>query len=213
MIHNIDYLREAAAANAHDQKIQRLKEQLAEAEADKREAEKRAKAIATSDTAVGMVLSAPLRQVGLTADAADALDYLLSMPIGRFGSLIQAAVEAEPETSVASFIRDTIQTKHAELSEAGRKLALTREWLAYKQDCESFAAWQRDNPDKVSWRTKPASRAQYFLMWRTAQYLGIDPLVRCKRGEAHDWLMLHGANLRLKAVELAIQQIEEGLNG
>lgn len=213
MLYDLKYLRAVAAANAEEQNVQRLREQFAKAEAKKREANKRVKVIATSDTAVGMALSAPLRNAGMTADVADALDYMLSMPLKQFGELIQAAVAVEPETSAVSFIRNFIEKQHDELNEKGRRLALAREWLAYKQDCESFAAWQKANPDKLSWRTKPASRAQYFLIWRTAEYLGIEPLLNCKSGEAHDWLMENGANLRLKSVAEAMQRIEEAFHG
>lgn len=213
MLHDLDYIRAAAAAHAEEQTVQRLKEQLAKAEADRREADKRVKAIATSDTAIGMALSAPFRAAGMTADTADALNYILSLPLKQFGELIQTAIAVEPETSVVLFIRNLIEKQHDGLNDKGRKLALSREWLAYKQDCESFAAWQKANPEKLSWRTKPASKAQYFLIWRTAQYLGIEPLFKCKSGEAHDWLMKHGANLRLKAVAEAMQLIEGAFHG
>ncbi|NCP14626.1 MAG: hypothetical protein GW858_10760 [Sphingomonadales bacterium] len=213
MLYDLNYLRAVKAAQAEEQKVQRLKDQLAKAEAEKREAEKRTKAIATSDTAVGMALSAPFRTAGLTADTADALNYVLSLPLKQFGELIEAAVAVEPETSVISFICNSIEKQPDELNEKGRRLALAREWFAYKKDCESFVAWQKANPDKLSWRTKPASNAQYFLMWRTAQYLGIEQPFNCKSGEAHDWLMEHGANLRLKSVAEAIQLIEEAFHG
>lgn len=213
MLHDLDYLRAAAAAHAEEQKVKRLKEQLAKAEAEKREADKSVKAIATSDTAIGMALSAPFRAAGMTADTADALNYTLSLPLRQFSELIQAAVTVKPEISVVTFIRNFIEKQHDELNDKGRRLALTHEWLAYKQDCESFAAWQKANPDEVSWRTKPASKAQYFLIWRTAQYLGIEPLFKCKSGEAHDWLMEHGANLRLKPVAEAMELIDEAFRG
>lgn len=190
-----------------------MREQLAQAEADKRAAERRERAVATHPAAVAMALSAPLRQEGLGAEHADALNFALSLPIEQFLREVESRAGAKPGASVAHLVAEIVKSGQDELRLKGRNLALEREWLAYERECESFAAWQKANPDKTSWRSKPASRAQYFLMWRTAEALGIRAIGNCKSGDAHDWLMHHGANLRLKAVGEALGKIKGALNG
>lgn len=213
MLYSEEHFKASVDALEASALIEKLREQLAQAEADKRSAERRQRAVANHPTAVAMAVSAPLRQEGIGSEHADALNFVLSLPIEQFMEEAEARVGSKPTASVAHLVAEIVKSGQEELGLKGRDLALEREWRAYEWQCENFAAWQKANPEKTSWRSKPASRAQYFLMWRTAEALGIRAIGNCKSGDAHDWLVKHGANLRLKAVGEALGKIKGTLNG
>jgi len=84
-------------------------------------------------------------------------------------------------------------------TEQAAAVALSKQLLAtYAAELESFRAWQRENPDNLAWRKKPATRAQVFLIARLAVARGIESPSRLNRGDAHDWIEHNGGNPRLE---------------
>ncbi|MGY6637952.1 MAG: hypothetical protein ACXIUO_12530 [Erythrobacter sp.] len=182
---------------------------LSEIDREKANSKKPRSPIATHPTANGMALSAPLRREGLTAEHSDALNYALSLPMEQFVGRLEPLAKEKPDASIAYLLAEMVKSDPEGLAKKGRELTLRREWLDYLRNSAAFAEWQQANPEKTSWRSKPATRPQYFLMWRTSEALGVEAPVNCNRGEAHDWLMRYGANLRLRVVGSASQNSDE----
>ncbi len=95
-----------------------------------------------------------------------------------------------------------VRANFEEWSRRGKALLHQQAKAAYEKECRSFANWEKDNPQAKGWRDQPATRAQWMLIRRTADRLDIAEVpMRLKRGEAHDWLQLHNANLRFRSTD------------
>ncbi|EZP70385.1 hypothetical protein BV96_03350 [Sphingomonas paucimobilis] len=139
------------------------------------------------------------REAGYTGEMASARVFLRTLPIRDYIQQISPYAASMPDATniqmEAAAVRDNLDV----WTKRGDALLLERARGDYAAECASFDKWERDNPDKGGWRTQKSTRAQWLLMLRTADALGIAPPRSANRGEAHDWLRAHGGNLRLAA--------------
>jgi hypothetical protein len=186
------------AAREADRQAEELRERLLAAKKAARAATCKVTKATGSRSASAHALYAHQEEVGYTGDHASALYFLRNLDFDAYQAALRPFAEAKPERAVIAVEYEAVTAKFEEWSERGAKLYLAKEWRAYERDCESFERWQAENPDKTGWRDQPATRRQYFLMWRTAMARDIDYPKMVKRGVAHDWLMENGANVRLR---------------
>lgn len=139
------------------------------------------------------------REAGYTGEMASARVYLRTLPIREYVEQISPYAVSMPDATniqmEAAAVRDNLDA----WTKMGDALLLKRAKADYAAECASFDKWERDNPDKGGWRTQKSTRAQWLLMLRTADALGIAPLRSANRGQAHDWLRANGGNIRLAA--------------
>lgn len=106
------------------------------------------------------------RDAGYDGEMASARVWLRSLPIHDYITALTPFVEA---MSAAPNIAIEVAAVRANLSnwtEKGDALLLDRARRDYAIELDSFLAWQRDNLDKKSWRTRPPTRTQLFLVSR-----------------------------------------------
>lgn len=137
------------------------------------------------------------RDAGYDGEMASARVWLRTLPIHDYIAVLVPHAEAMPDTSNIQIEVAAVRANQTEWTEKGDALLLERARRDYVAELESFRAWQRDNPDKKDWRTRPPTRTQLFLISRNAARLGIDEPFNLDRGGAHDWIEAHGGNLRL----------------
>lgn len=196
----------------YDPDLEKLK--LAEREAEKEAAEARAKlasamkaARAASDkvakaqdsrSASAYALYAQHEDAGYNGTHASPLFYLRSLDLDRYAATLRPFANAKPGRALIEVEHEAVTANFEEWTRKGQKIYHEKEVRAYEMDCESFERWQAENSDHKGWRDLPATRRQYFLMWRTGMVRDIDYPKMTKRGEAHDWLKENGANIRLR---------------
>ncbi len=198
MIFNPEAEKAKRAQRAAEKEAEEAREKLAELRKAARAASDRAAKLTESRGASAYAIYAPYEEAGFSREHAPALFYLRSLDLERFNAALRPFAEAKPGQRLIVSEYDAITANLEEWNRRGEKLYYEKEVRAYDRDCEGFARWQMEHPDEKDWRELPATRRQYFLMWRTAIAKDIDYPRRVKRGVAHDWLVEHGANLRLK---------------
>ncbi len=137
------------------------------------------------------------RDAGYDGEMASARVWLRSLPIHDYIAALAPYAEAMPDASNIQVEVAAVRANQADWTKSGDALLLDRARRDYVTELGSFRAWQRDNPDKKDWRTRPPTRTQLFLISRNAVRLGIDEPFNLDRGGAHDWIEAHGGNLRL----------------
>jgi hypothetical protein len=148
-----------------------------------------------------MRLAAHDREVGYTGEMASARFYLRELPPREYFNTLLAFAQQMQGASLINVEVAAVRANLEDWTARGDALLLDRARRKYEQECASFEAWQAANPGRDDWRRKPATRAQWFLIARTADALGIATPTRLSCGEAHDWLTRHGGNLRLRRPE------------
>ncbi len=196
MLYDKDQIRleKIAAERAAEQ--EKIKAQLAEINRKKRAAESQLKAVSKHENWHSRILALPMREVDLTGEDGPAFYYLKQLSAKEYFGSISAVAADEENRTIAVLEYAAVKANHAEWTRRGEAIHYEKQKQKYQEECLSFAQWQAENPDKTGWRDKPATRLQYFLMWRTAQRLNIQTPVNIKRGEAYDWLIERDANLR-----------------
>lgn len=187
------------ARAAHDKML----EKLAELKRAARSAKSRLLATTRSEQWHRMTLGWLDREAGYTGEMASARVWLRSQPLRTYVDLM---LQAANGMGSATNIEIEVAAVNAHLSEwaaKGDALLLERAKRDYAADAASFAAWQREHPDHETWRRKPPTRAQGFLIARMTVVLGIEPPLRPNRGEAHEWIAAHGGNHRLGGEDTA----------
>lgn len=137
------------------------------------------------------------RDAGYDGEMASARVWLRSLPIHDYIAALAPHAEAMPDATNIHVEVAAVRAHHPEWTEKGDALLLDRARRDYADELEGFRVWQRDNPDKKDWRTRPPTSTQLFLISRNATRLGIDEPFNLDRGGAHDWIEAHGGNLRL----------------
>lgn len=197
----MEYDREAARRRRDYQKAlaarTKLEEKLARLNRETRNAKSRLLATTKSEQWHRMTLGWLDREAGYTGEMASARVWLREQPIQDYVQLLVPFAHAMHGASSIAIEVAAVRANLEDWTTRGDALLLDRARQAYADDLESFRQWQRDNPNQEGWRRKPATRAQGFLVSRTAAALGIDPPRRMTRGDAFDWIDRHGGNLRL----------------
>lgn len=197
------YDKKLAAAERDKRKeeaeLQKLLEQVLEKKQKLRNVKGRLLATAKSDTWHAMTLTAEARRIGFTGEHGEALFYLRSLPLSEYVEAVNSYANEAPEASILSVEYNAVQANMAEWTVLGKHKHWERARKEYEAEVEGFQNWQAENPDKTNWRDKPATNSQYFLIWRTAEQLGIDQPINLKCGDAHDWLNKNDANLRFRS--------------
>ena len=196
MLYDKDQIRLEKIAAERAAKQEKIKAQLAEINREKRAAESRLKAVSKHENWHSRILALPMREVDLTGEDGPAFYYLKQLSAKEYFGSISAVAADEEKRTIAELEYAAVEANHAEWTRRGEAIHFEKQKQKYQDECLSFAQWQAENPDKTGWRDKPATRLQYFLMWRTAQRLNIQTPVNIKRGEAYDWLSERDANLR-----------------
>jgi len=180
-------------------KLQKIQDQAAEKKQKLRAVKSRLFATTKSDKWHAIALTAEARRIGFTGEHAEALFHLRSLSLSDYVEAVTPFANAKPEASILSVEYDAVQANFTEWTELGKHQHWDRARCEYEAEVEGFKIWQAENPDRTTWRDKPASKNQYFLIWRTAEHLDIQQPLNLKCGEAHDWLDKHDANLRFRA--------------
>ena len=202
----MEYDREAARRRRDYEKAlaakAQLEEKLAKLSRDARNAKSRLLATTKSEQWHRMTLGWLDREAGYTGEMAPARVWLRHQTIHDFIELLAPHAATMPAATNIEIEVAAVRANLDDWSARGEALLLDRAKAAYAEDLASFARWQREHPGEDGWRRKPATRAQGFLVSRTAATLGIDAPLRLTRGDAFDWLKRHGGNLRLGGTDL-----------
>ena len=190
-------------------KLQKIQDQAAEKKQRLRAVKSRLFTTTKSDKWHAMALTAEARRVGFNGEHAEALFHLHSLPLSDYVEAVTPFANATPEASIMCVEYDAVQANFTDWTKLGKHKHWDRTRREYEAEVESFKKWQADNPDKTSWRDKPATKNQYFLIWRTAEQLAIQQPLNLNCGEAHDWLSKHDANLRFRATQTAATDSQE----
>jgi hypothetical protein len=153
------------------------------------------------------------RDAGYDGEMASARVWLRSLPIHDYIAALAPYVEAMPNAPNIAIEVAAVRANLSDWTESGDALLLDRARREYAAELESFREWQRHNPDKKSWRNRPPTRTQLFLINRNATRLGIDAPFNLDRGDAHDWIEAHGGNRRLADTVVDEGQAPESVNG
>ena len=109
-----------------------------------------------------------------------------------------AAFPAVSGTTLGDAVFALVNGDPGDLAPLGARVLHMRAAAAYHADCASFAAWQLEHPDALTWRDRPPVSAQGHLVRATAGQLDIAVPATGTRGEAAIWLADHDANLRFR---------------
>lgn len=197
----MEYDREAARRRRDYEKAlaakAQLEEKLAKLSRATRNAKSRLLATTKSEQWHRMALGWLDREAGYTGEMASARVWVRHQTIHDYIELLAPHAATMPDATNLAIEVAAVRANLDDWSAKGEALLLNRAKAAYAEDLAGFARWQREHPGEDGWRRKPATRAQGFLVSRTATTLGIDAPLRLTRGDAFDWLERHGGNLRL----------------
>lgn len=143
-------------------------------------------------------LGAEMHAAGFNGQMSPACAYLNSLSLDEYCDAIAPFGLRERDTVTELELR-AITSNLQDWTAKGGKIILERETKRYWDDHSAFGIWQAEHPRNKQWRSLTPTSRQMFLADRTAEFLEIDPPVRPSRGEAHEWLDAHGANLRIRS--------------
>lgn len=138
-------------------------------------------------------LGADLFYCGLATGDGLALMGLMSTGPANVARLLLDAAKTTPNIYVARLWPRIVNASRDEYEARGRYVSWQRRWARYKEDQDGFVAMISPNND--GWRDLHMSSDQRHLVQDSAIMLDIDIPEELTRGEAHDWLMRHGANV------------------
>ncbi len=137
------------------------------------------------------------RQVGYTGEMAEARHYLRTLTPRNYYSELKPFADADSTTTILEVEFAAVSANLKEWTERGKQVLFQQALAKYQQERAAFEDWQARNPGSTDWQRKPASKAQWMLIHRTSDTLGLtDVPMRLTCGEAYDWLQQHGGNLR-----------------
>ncbi|RVU02197.1 hypothetical protein EOE18_17835 [Novosphingobium umbonatum] len=144
-------------------------------------------------------LSAHDREIGYNGEMSEARYYLRSMQPRQYYYMLKEYAPENPSCSIAELELIAVKDNLTSWTEQGKMALYEKARRAYEEECKSFERWAAENPDKKTWRDKPASKLQWMLILRTVDALELNQTPsRLTRGEAHDWLKINGANVRFE---------------
>jgi hypothetical protein len=202
--------RELESAKAKEAK---LREELAALRNETRSAKNRLASATRHETWHVHRLAHLDRLAGYDGDMASARIYVRSLSFSDYMAVLRPYAEINPSATNLDIEVAAVIANRTNWHNKGEAIVLERERVAAEADRASWEAWQATHEDASGWRDKPMSRRQYFLVSRTADYLGVDTPGRMSRGEAFDWLVQHGGNLRLAREEVDGTGNEHSVNG
>lgn len=144
----------------------------------------------------GMKLSAHDREIGFDGAMADAHYELRNRTFTEYLAAIKPIADAMPGASVAEIEFAAVSQNLEEWTKMGEAALFEKARGKYLKECAEFARWTEEHPDEKHWRDWQPTRAQWMLIQRTAERLGVNMPIRLTCGAAHDWLEANGANLR-----------------
>ena len=139
------------------------------------------------------------REAGYNGEMASARVYLRGLPFQDYVQALAPFAEGMPGASNLAIEVAAVAANLSDWTVKGDTFLLERARRDYASENASFAAWQREHPEHETWRKKPPTRGQGFLITRITAAQDVEPPVRMNRGEAHDWIARHGGNPRLAA--------------
>jgi hypothetical protein len=187
--------------------LRKAEEKAAKAAARHAESKKQARAAharllastARHETWHAYRLSAQDRAAGFTGEMSEARHYLRSLPARDYVRELAPFAQEAPETAIVEIELKAVLANLAGWIAKGRERLYEAARAAYKAECANFSEWAANNPGADQWKDKPATRAQWMLIRRTAVALDLDDVpTKLSRGDAHDWLDRNGANIRYK---------------
>ena len=137
------------------------------------------------------------RLKGYDGEMASARIYVRSLPWPDYLAALMPYAEVMPDADNLAIEVAAVKDNLGQWDRLGDEIVLERERVTADADYAGWEAWQKKNPSQQQWRTKLMTSRQFFLVSRTADQLSIIAPPKMNRGEAHDWLSSHGANLRL----------------
>ena len=187
--------RKLADAKAREAK---LREELAAIQKAKRSARSGIDQITRHENWHARTLAAADRRAGYTGEMASARLYLRSLPVDKYSAILAQYAMGSSDADNLSVEVAAVRANFDQWHRKGEAIILDRERRAYAAECARWADREASQPTQ-SWRAKPMTRGQYFLIARTAEFLNVaEPTGKITRGAAHDWLKTHDANLRLR---------------
>lgn len=138
-------------------------------------------------------LGADLFYCGLATRDGLAMMGLMSTGPANVAQLLLEAAKTTPNIYVVRLWPRILNAKRDEYEARGRFVSWQRRWARYKEDQDGFVAMISPNDDR--WRDLHMSSDQRHLVQDSAIILDIDIPEAMTRGQAHDWLMRHGANV------------------
>lgn len=175
----------------------KLEEKKAELDRKARAAKSRLLATTRHETWHRMRLAWLDREAGYDGEMASARVWLRNLPISDYLQALAPFAHAMPDATNIQIEVAAVRDNLADWTAKGDALLLERAKRDYSAEVAGFRQWQEAHPGKTNWRSKPATRNQLFLISRTAAAHGVEMPRRLNRGEAHDWLEVHGGNRRL----------------
>ncbi|WP_394269722.1 hypothetical protein [Qipengyuania sp.] len=147
------------------------------------------------DDADKYALGGVLTLIGLRRGDAPALDALLSKDTKYL--FVEAMQPLRATMPIGELIRKIIDTRAEELHVLGKAAELERRRAAYRAARASWDA-NGDKGANASWRKRPVTRNQRFLIANVCQTARIEPPELSTRGQAADWLELRTAHPQLR---------------
>lgn len=186
--------RELEALKAKEAK---LREELASLAKEKQSAKSRLLSTTRHENWHVRRLAALDMLMGYVGEMASARIYVRSLPLNDYVAALRPFAVLMPGADNLSIEIAAVKANHDEWHRLGEEIVLERERKAAAAERASWEEWRAKNPEQNDWRGKGMTRRQYFLVSRTADYLGIRTPGQMTRGEACDWLDSRGGNLRL----------------
>lgn len=140
-------------------------------------------------------LAGPMIDGGLGPQDGDALKALLSGTLTDLTNYAEGLPRAH-SMSLLELVVSIISRHEVILTALAAELQWKQRKAAYERDC---SAWKAAEPNCApTWRDKPMTRGQRFLVADTAALLGIEIPEDMDRGAAADWLDANTANVVLR---------------
>jgi hypothetical protein len=137
------------------------------------------------------VLGSDLFYCGLATADGYAMMGLMSVGPARLAALLAEAALTRPNSYVSRLWPILIDANRAEYEARGRYVSWQRRWATYREEADSWAARE---PDATGWRALHMTSGQRYLVRDCAILRRVEIPDEMDRGQAHDWLMLNGAN-------------------
>lgn len=139
------------------------------------------------------------RQAGFEGRHADARDELRRLSVADYCKIVQEGI-ADPARVTLVAAELAAVEKHLDfLTGAANKRYLARDEAEYREVQAKWEEHHRSHPNAGGWRAKAATREQWILIDRIVSAIGVDRPGKMTRGQAHDWIHVHGGNPRYGA--------------
>ncbi|MBY0301288.1 MULTISPECIES: hypothetical protein [Sphingomonas] len=145
-----------------------------------------------------IALGGVLTNYGLSAIEADALAGLLAFWADQVWSDMDELIDIDPSVSFGQAIVMMIDRYERDLSSRGLYETWCRRLAAYDADRAEWLARDEEYRLEGAWREEGMTRDQRWLIRVTCRLRAIDMPGHLSRGNAADWLEVHGANMNYR---------------